>query len=132
MKNTFEEAVLKSVMWWSEKAFKTAFNQNNGDDSPQGGFAFALMNMLSMKAQDAVTPDKIKKFEDKLTEILMEEGPGYRRLEVDYGPSKMLADACEFAGIDGSCLPIKSSTSIAADDFTVRAYYQYGGRQEIL
>ena len=52
MKQTYEEAVLKSVMWWADKSFRTRMNQNNGDNSHQGGIISVLMNTASMEAQD--------------------------------------------------------------------------------
>jgi len=68
MTQTYEEAVLKTVMFWTEKAFETPMNQNNGDDSERGGLAFLLMNTLASRAQKTATPEKIKLFEKKLTE----------------------------------------------------------------
>ena len=125
---TYEEAVLKTVMWWSEKSFRTLFNQNNGDDSPQGGMAFMLMNMVSSKAQEKVTDEKIKLFEQKLTELLMAEkdNAGHRaRLDVDYHPNQTLGDACKFAGIDSMCLPCKTYSFIDQNNKAI-VKYQYG------
>lgn len=70
-KRTYEEAVEISVKWWSQKAFDTPLNQNNGDDSEHGGLAFMFMNFVSIKAQQKVTPETKQKFESKLSEILL-------------------------------------------------------------
>lgn len=126
---TFEDAVLKTVMFWSDKSFRTPLNQNNGDDSPNGGMMFALMNMVSMSAQESVTDDKIKKFEEKLTELLMDvqNEPRYKwTLDVDYHPCQMLSEASEYAGLDSGCFPCKTFTRIEKDH-NVTAKFQYGG-----
>lgn len=124
-KQTYEEAVLKTVMWWSDKAFRTPLNQNNGDDSHQGSMIFMLQNMVSTKAQDTATPEKIKKFENKLTELLMNKSGYEVILDVDYHPCELLATAATFAGIDTGCFPCKSYTTITKSN-EVFAKYQYG------
>lgn len=129
MVRTYKEAVEIMVNWWIEKSFHTLFNQNNGDDSPQGGFGFALMNSLSMKANDKVTPENIEKFKNKLTELLLlQEGEGRwaNQLDVDYDVYGMLAEACEFADISKFCIPIKTFTYIDENN-VVNGRYQYGG-----
>lgn len=126
---TFEEAVLKTVLFWSDKSFRTLMNQNNGDDSPGGATTFMLMNMLAMSAKKSVTDEKIKAFEDKLTELLMavKDKQSYQwQLDVDYHPCQMLAESAEFAGIDTHCFPCKTFTRIEKDHSVV-AKYQYGG-----
>jgi len=120
---TYEEAVLKTVMWWSDKSFRTPLNQNNGDDSPQGGMMFALMNTVSMNAQQTATVEKQKAFESKLTELLMNCAKQERTLDVDYHPCRMLSEAANFAGIDSGCFPCKSYTSI---DDNNKAFAKHG------
>lgn len=127
-KRTYKEAVDLMVKWWSKKSFKTALNQNNGD-SGNGGIAFLLMNMVSTNAQNDISEEKIKKFEEKLTEILLDgedKGRWKRECDVDYNPNKILADACEFAEINSGCLPCKTFTYINNDN-EVEGRYQYGG-----
>ena len=128
-KETYEDAVIKSVMWWSEKSFSTALNQNNGDKSDSGGFGFLLMNMVASHAQNEVTPDKIKKFEEKLTEILLAakgQGRYANELDVDYHPNRNLQEACQYAEINTFCLPCKTFTYIDNENI-VNGRYQYGG-----
>jgi len=125
---TYEDAVIKTVLWWSEKSFQTTLNQNNGDDSPTGGLTFALMNTLAMDIQNDTTKAQIKKFEEKLTELLMgveHEAPYLKSLEVDYDPCRLLGEAMEHATINLKCLPIKSHTRIDKNN-VVWAKYQYG------
>jgi hypothetical protein len=127
MKQTLEDAVLKAVTWWSDKSFRTTLNQNNGDNTLLGGLTNVRMNTASIIAQDGIDDEKIKKFESKLTELLMNAKNSYNRsLSVDYHPCEHLFVAAEFAGINSSCFPCKSSTSI---DENNRAFakYQYGG-----
>lgn len=129
MVRTYKEAVEIMVNWWIEKSFHTLFNQNNGDNSPQGGLGFALMNTLSMKENDKVTPEKIEKFKSKLTELLLlQEGKGRwdNQLDVDYDVHGMLAEACAFSDISEFCIPIKTFTYIDEDN-TINGRYQYGG-----
>jgi len=123
---TYAEAVEICVNWWSEKSFNTPLNQNNGDDSAQGGMAFLLMNMLSSSAQSETTPEKIAAFKSKLTELLMAKEGKENLLHVDYHPNALLTEACEFAGVRPSCLPCKTNTSINKNN-QVEGRYQYGG-----
>lgn len=126
---TYAEAVEVCVNWWIEKTFKTPLNQNNGDNSPQGGMVFMLMNMLASNSQKEVTPEKIEAFKTKLTELLMaveENGNYYTELSVDYHPNDMLYEACEFAKVDTACLPVKTFTRINKSN-EIEGRYQYGG-----
>ena len=128
-KRTYKEAVELTVNWWIEKSFKTPLNQNNGDNSQNGGIGFMLMNMVSMSAQDKNTPDKVEKFKTELTKLLLEaEGKGRynNELDVDYHPNRLLSTACELSGIDSGCLPCKTFTYINNEN-EVEGRYQYGG-----
>jgi hypothetical protein len=127
---TFEQAVEKTVNWWAEKSFNTPMNQNNGDDSHNGGMAFALMNLVSMQSQSKVTPDKIERFKEKLTEQLLDKGNnGWINLHVDYHPDTMLSDACEYAGINAfGLLPCKTTSWIDKEN---KVTVSYGYRGEI-
>ena len=131
MKNqTYEEAVLKCVMWWSDKSFRTPLNQNNGDKSSQGGIVSILHNTISLKAQEKLTEEKITKFEEKLSELLLSEKDAkYNRakLDVDYSPCETLFQACQYAGIDSHCLPCKSHSYIDENN-NAFAKYQYGSQ----
>lgn len=137
MIQTYEQAVEKVVNWWADKSFGGKLNQNNGDNSEQGGLGFLLMNYVSLKAQDEVTEEKIQKFKSKLTELLLNPGiDNYYRhnIGVDYDPDRPLYEACEFAGISTLCLPIKSYTSIEIFDGSnkVTAALGYHGKMEEL
>ena len=130
MEQSLEDAVLKIVTWWSDKSFRSVLNQNNGDQSSQGGLTNILMNTASMKAQDGISDEKIKKFESKLTELLLSEKNNYNRsLSVDYTPCENLFVAAKFAGINPSCFPCKSSTNINSSNKAF-AKYQYGGEHK--
>jgi len=128
-KRSYAEAVEIMVKWWSEKSFATPFNQNNGDNSPAGGLGFILGNMLSDKAKEGATPEKIAAFEEALTKYLLageNKGRWGTELDVDYHPNEILADAAKASGIDTSCLPIKTFTFINSEN-EVEGRYQYGG-----
>lgn len=125
---TYEQAVEKIVNFWIEKSFKTALNQNNGDDSDNGAIGFMLMNMVASKAQDTVTEEKIEAFKVSLTKRLMlEEGssPWHRTLDVDYHPCEHLFLSAQDAGIDPGCFPCKTWTGIDNENKAMAAY-QYG------
>lgn len=49
--SNFTDAALKTAMWWSEKVFRTPMNQNNGDNTQQGGLTFLLQNGPAYKRQ---------------------------------------------------------------------------------
>lgn len=127
---TFEDAVLKTVTWWSDKSFRTLMNQNNGDNSSSGEMTFLLMNMVASKSQETVTDEKIKVFEEHLAKYLSDYRNQYPTsqiwLDVDYHPCQMLADAAEKAGIESHCFPCKTATRLTSDN-KVFAKYQYGG-----
>ncbi len=133
-KRTYKEAVDLMVNWWVEKSFNTTLNQNNGDNTKNGIFSFALMNTLSGKAQKEITQEQIQLFSTKLTELLLEAEQEhssdytrhYTELDVDYNPNPPLEIACKTAGISTLCLPVKTFTYID-QDFTVNGRYQYGG-----
>ena len=130
MINTYEDAVLKTVLWWSDKSFRTKANQNNGDNTPQGALTFMLMNMRSTNAQDGINDAKIKIFEEELSRLLLSEvvRPDNLYLDVDYHPCSMLANAAHKAGIDIGCFPCKSHTRIDKNN-RVFAKYQYGSSE---
>lgn len=117
IQQTYEEAVLKTVMWWSE-AIQKPINQDNGDTSENGAMAFMLMNMVAGNAQDSITPDKIKSFEDALTKRLL--AVEYRKheqdLDVDYHPNQILAECANVAGISSSVFPCKTWSRIGAQN----------------
>lgn len=123
---SYEEAVLKVVMWWSDNSFRKPLNQNNGGDD----VTHVLMNTLSMKVQEKISQEQIKKFEIRLTQLLM--SPGLKKweksLSVDYSPCKKLFEAAEFAGIKPYCFPCKSSTRID-DDNNAYGYLGYGASE---
>jgi hypothetical protein len=109
---TFEQAVEKLVNWWADKSFNTLLNQNNGDESETGGIAFMLMNILSMESQKSVTPQQIELFKQKLAELLLKTEGNYISIGTDYHPDRVLSEACSFAEINTSCIPIKSHSWI--------------------
>lgn len=126
---TYKEAVEIMINWWVDKSFNTPLNQNNGDDSPNGGTMFALMNMVAMSAQSKNTPEMIEKFKLELTRQLLEvesKGRYGNQLSVDYDPNRILYDACKLSNVSTSCLPCKTFTFIN-DNNEVEGRYQYGG-----
>lgn len=125
----FEDAVKKMVDRWTHKSFQSLFNQNNGDTGPNGGMAFALMNLLSVKAQEKVTPDKVQIWKEHLTKAIIDGE--VRNLYTDYHPDKILHDACVAAGISTDCIPIKSSGNIDRITNVCRVSFGYHGKEEI-
>jgi len=126
---TYEEAVEKVVNWWAEKSFDIGLNQDNGDTSAQGGFGFALMNMLSIGEQSKVTPEKVMKFKTKFRELLLTDKDfkeWHRIVDVDYHAHGILEEAYNYAEIQTILAPIKSFTRI--DKFTNVVYSSFGYR----
>lgn len=127
---TYEEAVKITVDFWVEKSFNTKMNQNNGSEG-QGGGGIGMMfaNLLSLKSQENITKEKIEKFREKLTELLIvgkDKGRYSRECDVDYNPNTILFESCKFAEISMGCLPVKTFTVIENDN-SVIGRYQYGG-----
>ncbi len=124
---TLDEAIFKCVFFWIEKSFSQAKNQNNGDKTKQGDVVNMLLNLVSDEANKSVTEYKITLFQKKLTELLLAQKNNYERsLSVDYDACELLSEACEFAGIDQRCLPVKSSTCINTNNDAF-GKHQYGG-----
>jgi hypothetical protein len=134
-KNTYKEAVDKVVSFWVEKSFNTPLNQNNGDDSPNGGIGFLLMNFASQSANFAVDNQQIEDFKSSLTNQLMElEGKPIHHaviLDVDYHPCRILAKACQDSGVSDVVLPCKTITWIMADFKAIASYQYHGERLEL-
>lgn len=125
------EAISKTTRWWSEKSFKIAMNQDNGDQTTKSGeMVFMLQNMVAAKAQEAVTDEKILEFERELACLLLKELlAGKRaRLDVDYAPCDLLYQACKKAGIDTHCLPCKTNSYIDIETGKAYGKFQYGGQ----
>lgn len=120
------EAVDKVVDWWAKVSFDTLLNQNNGDQSPNGGIAFILMNQLSMRAQSKVTPEKVQVFKDHLRAGILDEWN--RELHVDYHGDRLLTNALDAAGIDHGCLPIKTYSMINLATNVATASLGYHGK----
>jgi len=128
MKNqTFEQAVEKVVNFWAEKSFDTLLNQNNGDESPNGGMAFMLMNLLSSNAQSEITDSQKDVFKSELTKIL-KKNKNERGFYIgcDYHPHEYLAKAAKKANISESVFPCKTGTRIDPNN-VASASYQYRG-----
>jgi len=88
-----------------------------------------MANLLSLEVQKDISEEKIQKFREKLTELLLQgenEGRWKRECDVDYHPNDILSEACEYSNISSSCLPIKTFTTIEKDN-SVTGRYQYGG-----
>lgn len=105
--------------WWSKYLTGVA-PQNNGDDSETGGFAAALMLLVS--AQDRHTPEQAAAFERELALMLSKEIEGrperlWLSVGTDYHPDGTLQEAATRAGfvLGGMALPIKSSSFISRD-----------------
>lgn len=118
--------------WWAVRTFDHLLNQNNGDDSPNGGMTFMLMNMLSMDAKEKAPTDARDKFKASLIEQLTSANGNYSdsMLYVDYHPDEKLSKACDVAGISSSMIPIKSHTQWDSENGKFIGRYQYGGKFE--
>lgn len=124
-----KEQLEKFAEWWAVKSFDIALNQNNGDDSPNGGMAFMLMNMASMKAKETITTESRQKFKDSIVRQLLGRDRNLT-LDVDYHPCEELAIACQVAGVNCGILPCKTFSDFRDGKFVAK--YQYGGKLETL
>ena len=101
--------------WWCDQITTTAPNWNNGDDSPNGGMAFLLGNLLAGKSRDEMPSDAPKKFKAIFVKEALEyyKENGYLPdMSVDYHPSVFLAEVAKEAGISPSAFPCKSYSTI--------------------
>ncbi len=99
----------EAVEWWADQLRRTP-KLDNGDQSPMGGTTWALA-MLNATSVPLVTEEQITKFKESLHARMIlhcqdswnPEQPDWdsygRSIGVDYGPDRILSDACRDAGI---------------------------------
>jgi hypothetical protein len=96
-----------AVAWWAktlrnEPTFNT-LNDNERRNSQNEGGALAEMMAAGSSGSTPITDEVVKKFSEKLTELLSNEPFNQgRSLMVDYSPCQVLTGALSAAGIQGS------------------------------
>lgn len=119
MERTYKEAVKIVVDLWIKHSFDTLNNQNIGE----GGMVQNLLNVNSHKSQGDINQQQRQSFEERLTHLLLINQED-NNCDVDYNPSDYLFDACRFAKINTSCLPVKSYTTITPDNQIIYKFYK--------
>lgn len=116
---------LALAAWWAGFLSKVA-PQDNGDESPTGGMAVAMMLMGA--ALDRHTPEEAARFQAALARQFQSQLDRCGRCEAwtDYDPDAVLCAAATEAGLRLRCFsfPIKSG-GIGSED-TVKVKQGYG------
>ena len=131
MKEKYSKQIIdRAVDLWCRKLQAPSFD--NGDDSLHGAFAMGLsmMNSQTEKAKLSDFDELVEGFRTELTARINQvlENDGYVYLDVDYGPSGLLAEAAEAAGIPQSQFSIKSTVYLYEDH--VASSFGYGAEHE--
>lgn len=115
-----EELARKAAKWWREAYERPRFD--NGDQSAGGGLAMMMAMMLSDRPSD----DVADKFEEELYTRILDKISNTTYsicIGVDYGPDKILSDACEASGMSVNNSPWKTNMTIDQDSVSVSAGY---------
>lgn len=118
----------RAVDLWCRKLNSPSFD--NGDDSPNGCMCMMLatLNIDAAKKSAGNLDAKIEVFRESLTSMLVKERDSkehfYPWLDVDYHPSKQLADAATAADIPSDLFSVKSTVSFS--EGCVRSTFGYG------
>ena len=131
MQNLSEKSVLPSVEtavnWWIHQF--TGFI--NGGSIGNDFNSILTMSMVdNIFTRTSINDKQIIEFRKFLSKKLMDELSKGReaRLDVDYGPSDILADAMEAAGIDSIKAPFKTHMIVGVN--SVRVSVGYGAKYE--
>ena len=131
MQNVSESSLLPSVEtavnWWIDK-FTESINGGSIGDNLHSFLAMAMVDKIFNKTPVYEKQSTI--FRNFLSKRLMDELSKGREvhLDVDYGPSDILADAMEVAGIDSIKAPFKTHMIVGVN--SVRVSVGYGAKYE--
>lgn len=106
-----DEMIEKAVDWWANAIQSPKYD--NGDSSPAGGVGLMLATMLGNSASKKVGESEISKFKEEL-------GKAIRRVDridfyCDYGPTGILTEAMDKAGIPRSLAPWKTTMVVGME-----------------
>ena len=120
-----KEVAMISAQWWAKQLFKPS----NWDGGPGNEKVEGIVNNLKDMLSQPVSCDQEQLFVDKLIELIEEE-VNYRKAQKtqitidlisDYGPSGILEEAAEYAGIDRFTFPFKTRLTISDWDNDIKA-----------
>lgn len=135
---SLEEAILKVVMYWSDK-LRNAHSPENSNNGDKESMATLLKVMGAM--QNIPSDEQLSIFEKELTELLKgltkEANPYYWILDCDYNPCALLSDASRKAKINALAFPWKTYTRIEPvmeipHKFLVKVSCGYGTPQTLI
>jgi hypothetical protein len=128
-----KEQIEAVAEWWAVRTFDKVFNQNNGDNSPNGGIGFLLANTAAMQAREKTGVEARLNFKVEIVKHLESVTDFYEmQLDVDYNPNLPLHDICVRSGVDTGMLPCKTFTLWDRQENCFRGRYQYGGPWETI
>ena len=121
------EAARTAAQWWGDR-LHTDTHHDNGDNSMTGFFTQMLADRLNEVVEDSAR----EKFVEILTERILDEHKKNGRissfcLTCDYGPSRMLAEAAQEAGISTNNFPWKTHMGFREEDDGSTAIYASSG-----
>ena len=119
----FLPSVETAVNWWVEQLTGANMGGSLGDDF-NSVLGMALANQVF--TQTSIEEPQIVKFKESLSKALMYElSIGKEpRLEVDYGPSGILANAMADSGISSNKAPFKTTMIVQVNSVSVSAGYR--------
>lgn len=119
-----EATAQKAAKWWADH-IRNGAPLDNGDTSETGLFTMLMAIGLQDRAQKAMPPTAVDKFEEALKNSLIANTDLGVTLMVDYHPCGLLSDALDKSGIKDTmtALPWKTSMWIDGDKITFRLGY---------
>lgn len=109
-----------AAMWWGDIIRKSPHHDNGARDNANN-FAMLLADVVSIKNEP--TDEAVNKFEELLTESLVNDAPDNVWLDCDYHPGRFLSEAADAAGIDSLRFPFKTSMEIRNGEISVKEGY---------
>lgn len=129
--NTIEELAEVASNWWYEKVKSPRFDA--GADNSALSMAEGLMTIFAAKDRKKSGENSAEHFKVALKYIITRElAKGYCSLDCDYGPDKLLTEACQISGFPTSSIPWKSYMHINSKNGTVEAKCGYGDSMSFL
>lgn len=115
-------SVETAINWWIKQFTGSRRGGSIGDDF---NFVLAMAMADQVFSQTSVNETQVAAFRESLSKALMDKlSKGIKpSLEVDYGPSGILADAMVESGISGNKAPFKTSMVVGVNSVMVSAGY---------
>jgi len=114
-----KELAKATAQWWRSQL--TCARHDNGDNSFSSILSGILADTIAMKNEPTV--DQLDKFEEVLTNALLNDDSPTIFLDCDYNPCRMLSEAAEAAGINTMVFPWKTNSRTTETELLVSEGY---------